>query len=65
MSLVIMATKHYRCECGSQPKSRPQSKRRVPYLEAIERAKGSRFRDNISSAIRLGSEELLTTILKV
>lgn len=52
----------------SQPKKKPQPKRRVPrvpYLDAIERAKGSRFRDNISSAIRLGSEELLTTILKV
>ncbi|KAG0583487.1 hypothetical protein KC19_3G140200 [Ceratodon purpureus] len=55
---------HLLQDYSSQPKKRPQPKRRVPYLEAIERAKGSRFRDNISSAIRLGSEELLTTILK-
>lgn len=58
---------HLLQDYSSQPKKKPQSKRRiprVPYLDAIERAKGSRFRDNISSAIRLGSEELLTTILK-
>ncbi|XP_024364602.1 uncharacterized protein [Physcomitrium patens] len=56
---------HLLQDYSSQPKKRQQTKRRgVPYLDAVEKAKGSRFRDNISSAIRLGSEELLTTLLK-
>lgn len=63
--LLSWRNQQYYCECVSQPKKRPQTKRGVPYVDAIERAKGSRFRDNISSAIRLGSEELLTTVLKV
>ncbi|KAH8942398.1 hypothetical protein BDL97_14G096800 [Sphagnum fallax] len=56
---------HLLQEYSSKPQNQPQKKRRVPYMESVESARAGKWHGNLVTAIRLGSQELLSVALKV
>ncbi|CAN5959601.1 unnamed protein product [Sphagnum jensenii] len=55
---------HLLQEYSSKPQNQPQKKRRVPYMESVESARAGKWHGNLVTAIRLGSQELLSVALK-
>jgi prolyl oligopeptidase PreP (S9A serine peptidase family) len=55
---------HLLQEYSSKPQNQPQKKWRVPYMESVESARAGKWHGNLVTAIRLGSQELLSVALK-